>query len=105
LGIRVIERRCFPEARALIAQLRRGVGLDPTLVTVLRAALEPLEARPIPEHMEEAARWIGASERDHGAALRGLLRTADRITRSRGPLPERLREVFPRFSSGRASES
>jgi len=105
LGIPVVEQRHFPEARALIAQLQRGVVLDPSLVTLLRSALEPLEAEPIPPHLVDAAEWVGRSERERGRALRGLTRTADLIARSRGPLRERPREVFPRFSSVRGDES
>ena len=99
MGIPVTQRRCFPEARALLGTLQRGAGLDPRLVTLLRAALEPLPAAPVPEHLTEAAEWIGQPEAERGRALRGLLRTADRILRSRGPLPTPPRERFPRFSS------
>ena len=99
LGIPVTQRRFFPEARALLGALQRGAGLDPRLVTALHAALERLPAAPVPEHLAEAAEWIGQPETERGRALRGLLRTAGRILRARGPLPAPPRESFPRFSS------
>ena len=36
-------------------------------------------------------------------ALRGLLRTASRVLRSRGPLRALPAQAFPRFSSGEAA--
>jgi hypothetical protein len=101
MGIPVHSRRRHPEARALLAKLQRGEAPDPTLVDLLRAALEPLRSEPVPSHLRDAAAWVGQSERERGRALRGLLRTTDRIVRSRGPLRTRPREVFPRFSSER----
>jgi len=103
LGIPVRERRRYPNARGLLARLQRGGELDPTLVALLRDALERLDARPVPEHLADAADWIGQPEPERGAALRGLLRTADRIVQSRGPLREPAPEAFPRFSSQRAA--
>ena len=99
LGIPVTRRRRFPEARALLACLQRGQALDPGLVTLLRAALEPLRATPVPEHLAEAAEWVGQPESARGRALRGLVRTADRIVRSRGPLRRRPEKAYPRFHS------
>lgn len=99
LGLPVRTRRHHPHARRLLGRLQRGGELDPTLVGLLREALGRLEARPLPEHLADAAEWIGQPERERGQALRGLLRTADRIVRSRGPLREVEPEVFPRFSS------
>lgn len=100
LGIPVTRRRRFPEARALLARLRRGARLDPGLTRLLKQALDPLPEEPLPAHLEDAADWIGQPESERGRALRGLLRTADRIVRSRGPLLRvRPREPFPRFSS------
>jgi hypothetical protein len=90
------ERRCA-EARLLLARLRRGEPVAPTLVSLLRAALERLPARPLPAHLEDAAEWLGRSDFDRGNALRGVLRTADRILRSRGAVRERPAETFPRF--------
>lgn len=101
LGIPVSSRRRFPEARALLGRLQRGEAPDPTLVELLREALAPLRGEAVPTHLRDAATWIGQSERERGRALRGLLRTADRILRSRGPLRVRPRDVFPRFSSER----
>ena len=101
MGIPVTLRRRFPEARALLGRLQRGETLDPTLVELLRAALGSMRSEPVPSHLRDAAAWIGQSERERGKALRGLLRTADRILRSRGPLRTRPRDVFPRFSSER----
>jgi hypothetical protein len=105
LGIPVSHQRRFPEARALLARLHRGAEIDPGLATLLRSALEHRPGEPLPPHLEDAAQWIGQSERERGRALRGLVRTADRILQSRGPLRTRPRDVFPRFRSspGKAS--
>ena len=68
-------------------------------MTQLRLALEPLPAAPLPEHLEDAGDWVGQPEGERGLALRGLLRSADRILRSRAaqrPMPQR---PFPRFQS------
>jgi hypothetical protein len=85
--------------RRLLAELRAGGSVEPGLVALLREALGMLEAEPLPEHLDDAADWIGRSQAERGRALRGLLRTASRIARSAGPRrePEPLR--FPRFSS------
>lgn len=98
-GIPVARRRAFPEARALLGILQRGGDLDPRLVSQLRVMLAPLPAEPVPEHLMAAADWIGQSEAERGRALRGLLRTADRILAARGPVRERPRRAFPRFRS------
>ncbi len=97
LGIAVTHRRSFPEARALLAALARGGRVEPSLVGLLKEALEPLASQPLPHHLEEAAPWLGQPERERGKALRGLLRTADRIVQSRGPLRTRPGQEFPRF--------
>ncbi len=99
MGIPVTHRRRFPEARALLATLQRGGRLDPGLVTLLKSALESLPSEPVPDHLEDAADWVGQSEGERGKTLRGLVRAADRIVQSRGPLRTRPRESFPRFSS------
>jgi len=99
LGVPVRLHRRHPNARGLLARLQRGGELDPTLVGLLRDALEPLDARTVPEHLADAADWIGQPERERGAALRGLLRTADRIVRSRGAVRTPEPETFPHFAS------
>jgi hypothetical protein len=104
-GIAVTGQRRSAAARRLLADLRSGRPLDPSLVTLLEQALAGLEGRPLPPHLEEAADWLGRSEAARGKALRGLLRTASRVLRSRGPLRERPPEPFPRFSSVEASAS
>ncbi len=99
LGVTVSERRRFPEARALLAVLRRGGRLSPRLVGLLKSALEPLAAEPVPEHLEDAAFWLGQPENERGKALRDLMRSADRVLQSRAPLRTRSRELFPHFHS------
>jgi len=99
MGISVTERRRYPEARSLLAALQRGADLEPTLARLLETALQRLESRAVPAHLEDAAEWIGQPERERGVALRGLLRTADRILQSRPPLRVRKKRQFPRFSS------
>jgi hypothetical protein len=105
MGIPVSERRRHPEARGLLAALQRGADLEPTLVQLLETALGRLDSRAVPAHLVDAAEWIGQPERERGAALRGLLRTADRILRSRPPLRTPRRETFPHFSSKSSGRS
>ena len=99
IGIPVTRRRGHPEARQLVGILQRGGVPSPALVALLRALLEDLPSEPLPEHLMDAKDWVGQSEAERGRALRGLLRTADRIVQARGPLRSRPREVFPRFTS------
>lgn len=91
------------DARRLLARLRAGDSLDPSLVGLLREALWALPAEPVPEHLRDVVDWLGRSEAARGRALRGLLRTAGRVVRSRAPQRERPPEPFPRFSSVEAS--
>ena len=102
-GIPVAERADEPEARALLARLRRDDPLDPVMVTALRRALEHQPAQPIPEALAEVAEWIGASATERGAALRDLLDTYGRIAESRILPRKREPERFPRFSSLRSA--
>lgn len=99
-GIPVSRRRTHGAARQLLAELRGGRPLDPSLVSLLKQALAHQAERPLPEHLADAAEWLGRSEAARGKALRGLLRTASRILRSRGALPGLPDEPFPRFRSG-----
>lgn len=99
-GIPVTESRRDNGAHALLAGLRRGARLDPVMVGLLREALNSMQARSVPEHLEDAAQWVGQSEAARGRALRGLLRTASRVARSRPALRPMPEERFPRFSSG-----
>ena len=98
-GIPVSPHRTDAAARRLLAELRAGGSVEPGLVALLRDALAMLEAEPLPEHLADAADWVGRSEAERGKALRGLLRTASRIARSAGPRREPERRPFPRFSS------
>ena len=99
LGVTVNERRRFPEARALLATLQRGGRPSPRLVGLLKRALEPFAEEPVPEHLEDAALWLGQPESERGKALRDLVRSADRVVQSRAPLRERARTRFPRIQS------
>ncbi len=105
MGIPVSEARRYPEARGLLAALQRGAELEPTLVRLLETSLGRLDSRAVPAHLVDAAEWIGQPERERGTALRGLLRTTDRILRSRPPLRTPRQETFPRFSSESADRS
>lgn len=98
-GIPVSPHRKDATARRLLAELRAGGSLEPGLVALLREALALLEAEPVPEHLEDAAEWIGRSQAERGKALRGLLRTASRIVRSAGARREPDEPPFPRFRS------
>ncbi len=99
LGVPITHRRRFPEARALLGALQRGVRIDPGLVDLLRRALEPMTASEVPEHLEDANPWIGQPEWERGRALRGLLRSADRVLASRPALRAQEAARFPRFAS------
>jgi hypothetical protein len=91
------------DARQLIASLREGQPLQPSLVGLLKQALASLDSRPLPPHLDDAAEWLGASEAERGRALRGLLRSASRAVRSRGPLRTPEEPRFPRFSTAQRS--
>ena len=99
-GIPRAESRRETGARSLLGFLRNGGQLDPVLVALLRDALASMEARSVPAHLEDVVDWVGQSEFARGRALRGLLRTASRIARSRPSLRSAPIERFPRFSSG-----
>lgn len=101
-GIPVAEKRSTTAAAGLLAYLRRGGSLDPEMVAMLREALAPLSERPLPEHLEDVVDWVGQPESARGRALRGLLRTASRVVRSRGVRRTEPAEPFPHFSSERA---
>lgn len=98
-GIPIGSQRTDAAARRLLAELRAGGSVDPGLVALLRDALAMLEAAPLPEHLTDAADWVGRSEAERGKALRGLVRTASRIARSAGPRRDPEERAFPRFSS------
>jgi hypothetical protein len=98
-GIPVSPHRTDAAARRLLAELRAGGSIEPGLVALLREALGMLEAERLPEHLEEAAEWIGRSQAERGKALRGLLRTASRIAHSTGARREPDERPFPRFHS------
>lgn len=96
-GIPVQDAYRSDEARRLIAELRADRPLQPTVVGLLREALSGRESAPVPPHLEDAAEWLGASEASRGKALRGLLRAASRVLRSRTELREPPRRPFPRI--------
>jgi len=100
-GVPVAEGYRSAEARDLLAALRRGRPLQPAVVGLLREALSECEAAPLPEHLEDAAEWLGASEAARGKALRGLLRAASRAARSPDALPLPLEPDFPGLGPAR----
>lgn len=101
-GIPVAARSTPPEARRLLAHLRHGGPIDPVLVGLLGEALSHRPSAPLPAHLIDVVDQVGQPEAERGRALRGLLRTASRVHRSRGEgVRERSREVFPRFTSER----
>lgn len=103
LGVPVRERSREPEARALLARLRRGDLLDPVLAASLRRAVAKLPEEAVPEPLAEVSEWIGASPAERGAALRELLDLYGRIAESRPRRRRRERARFPRFSSERGA--
>lgn len=117
-GIPVADSPSQAEARRLLAYLRDGGVVEPVLAKLLVESLSPFATRPdtmsdaprdptgaspvpLPERLETVLDWVGRGEAARGRALRGLLRTASRVVRSRGALREETGEPFPRFSSGR----
>ena len=103
MRIQVQERSREPEARALLARLRRSDPIDPELAAALRRALAQRPETPSPEKLGDVAEWIGASAAERGAALRELLDLYGSIAQSRRPQrrPSPERERFPRFASRR----
>lgn len=99
LGIPVSPRRTDAAARRLLAELWAGRVVEPSLAGLLKHALALVEDAPVPEHLADAAEWIGRSEAARGKALRGLLRTASRVVRSRGRGRRPPEPPFPRFRS------
>lgn len=105
VGIATSETARSQAAHRLLAELQAGRTLDPTLVGLLRAALDAQPSEALPEHLEDAAEWLGRSEAERGKALRGLTRTASRVAQARAHAPSPTAEVFPRFSSTSTSTS
>jgi len=99
LGVPVSERRQNRAARELLAELRRGEPLDPTLAALLREALDALPAAAPPARFADVAEWVGATAEERGAAVRDLVRVADRIVQSRETRRTRRAAAYPRFSS------
>ena len=93
--------RQTPAARRLLAEMRQGATPHPTIVRLLREALDLLPEHSLPAHLEDASHWLGESQHARGKAFRGLLRTASRIIQSRTLRQPERGERFPRFSSGR----
>ncbi|MBW2243956.1 MAG: hypothetical protein JRH01_18400 [Deltaproteobacteria bacterium] len=102
-GIAVSRHRTHATARKLLAELRRGMLPEPSLVAQLRGALAAAEEHALPVHLAEAADWLGRSEAARGKALRGLLRVASRVAHSREKRREASPEPFPRFGSGESA--
>lgn len=100
-GIPVSSRRTDAAARQLLAELRAGRVVEPSLAGQLKHALALVDDAPVPEHLADAAEWIGRSEAARGKALRGLLRTASRVARSRARGRRPPDPPFPRFRSDR----
>lgn len=86
-------------ARSLAMSLRRGRTLDPILVGLLQANLATLPSAVLDDELREAADWLGSSDEERGAALRGLLRLSDAIVQSRGTLAPRVVEPVPTLDS------
>ncbi len=108
-GIPVAEAPPNDEARRLLAHLRDGGSVEPILAKLLIEALAGFQiptarvegAEPaLPAHLDGVVEWVGRPESARGRALRGLLRAASRVTRSRRALREPAEDPFPRFSSG-----
>jgi hypothetical protein len=86
-------------ARQLVKRLRRGRTLDPVLVGLLRGSLSDMLETELADDLDEAADWVGTSDEERGATLRGLLRLSDAIVRSRDALSPSRSEPYPRIDS------
>jgi hypothetical protein len=86
-------------ARQLVKRLRRGRTLDPVLVALLKKSLSDMTETHLADDLDEAADWVGTSDEERGATLRGLLRLSDAIARSRDALSPGRREPYPRIDS------
>jgi hypothetical protein len=86
-------------ARQLVRRLRRGRTLDPLLVGLLKQSLSDMVETELTEDLAEASDWVGTSDEERGATLRGLLRLSDAIARSRDALPPGCSEPYPRIAS------
>ncbi|MBW1687853.1 MAG: hypothetical protein JRS35_22690 [Deltaproteobacteria bacterium] len=86
-------------ARQLVRRLRRGRTLDPVLVGLLRKSLADMQETELADDLDEAADWVGTSDEERGAALRGLLRLSDAIVRSRDAPSPRDGEAYPHIDS------
>ena len=103
VGIEVVERSREPEARALLARLRRDDPMDAGMAALLRDALSSQSQEPVPEELEDVADWVGASASARGTALRQLLDLYGRIAASRSLTHEPEKPRFPHFESRLAS--
>ena len=86
-------------ARQLVKRLRRGRTLDPVLVGLLKERLSEMMEAELADDLDEAADWVGTSDEERGATLRGLLRLSDAIVRSRDALSPRRAEPYPLINS------
>ncbi len=92
-------------ARETLRRVASGEHLEPMLRTLLLDALSqpgdagdaigPAEVRPTSDAARAATRWIGATLRERGEALRDVLELSDAL-----PIRERDRDIgFPRLGS------
>jgi hypothetical protein len=86
-------------ARQLVKRLRRGRPLDPVLVGLLKDGLSDMMGTELADDLDEAADWVGTSDEERGATLRGLLRLSDAIARSRDALSPRRSDPYPHIDS------
>ena len=86
-------------ARQLVKRLRRGRTLDPVLVGLLKERLSDMMETELADDLDEAADWVGTSDEERGATLRGLLRLSDAIVRSRDALSPSPSEPYPHIDS------
>jgi len=86
-------------ARQLVKRLRRGRTLDPVLVRLLKQSLSDMMEAELADDLDEAADWVGTSDEERGATLRGLLRLSDAIALSRDALSPNRGEPYPHIDS------
>ena len=69
------------------------------LVGLLKERLSDMMETELADDLDEAADWVGTSDEERGATLRGLLRLSDAIVRSRDALSPSRSEPYPHIDS------
>lgn len=94
LGIPWVGVEISRDLRGVIAEVAAGAKPPPVIAAALRMAVEGHAAERLPDSVPGVMEWLGRSDAERGAALRDLLRLADRL-----PSGPRGRLCYPPISS------